>query len=638
MAARPELVLSSSNAATARHVEAGAEDKVARPDLRRLLAALQVSYGDKDGTKRLFAKTKAALHERRWTAAPPSSEEKRAPSAQPSTAAGPPKRRATSSLLHSPSASSSSRPPPPPQRLPLGRAGQLGRMPTTVLGNVVALLDDADVAAAQRTTRADAVGVALALADRARLCVRATRRGEDCADILRSYERYAELDVRCRAQCWQAVRLQLARGMALWQSDSADDRSEADARYRDDRIQLEFEGPFSEQPAGSGAFERTEGGHSGPWTCLVSYSKRNLYLQVEAELTLRDLIGITNDARVRAAVADAQEAFSDDPATHRSRDVESPGWLDDKTPSVDFLWNANRYERGVVDVIDPGYNNDGDVVRCGYAPGVRAAALDACIARLRPRPAPTAAAAGTPEYAARVRAAKTLRTLVAQVRAAAVAGALAGNYSPDVMVPYFVIGPAPSAYTSRLDLPMDVLFVLHWSHDVHSKRADDDRAVNAEIVSRVVPVLLGSYLFPRELALQWLDWGGKDYADAKVWHRVATGAVANYRVASADAPPILPIEDAAKPITPAAAALQVAAASPSALLYYAGLRRATPLPPNIDQRVVALLRATRERQQREAADAGAAQAPQPPGQNTINYALSHPWVEEGSDDEDEDDG
>ena len=410
MAALPELALTAPERRTARHVSEGAVDRVSRPQLQRLADVLGIRYSTKDGTQRLFGAVGKALGARRWAAAPEAKRGESDADEEDETAAtkrrrAPPSRRASSA------AAAATR---PPARSAMGR---LGSLPTQVLGEVVALLDDPEVARARvAAAKGAAHTVEPALASRAARCRNTTRCGDSCASLVRTLEGYRALDRRCTTACWGALKLVLARGIALWDAARGASPSEPTNIYSFALMPTyrRFGAPAREDRAFPEAYSKYS---QDTWTFGVACSQQYLYIDVASDLRAADLLDITNDPRVRAAILLTQRAHLAPKGLAGRREANI---LRQDGAPIDFLWDA-RYAQGVLDVIED--DTPANLYKCGFAPAVRSAVLDICLERLRPRVGSDAPEADSSIPFKRRRAheaaARSIRSLITQIRRAA---------------------------------------------------------------------------------------------------------------------------------------------------------------------------------------------------------------------------
>ena len=505
-------------------------------------------------------------------------------------------RRATAAAL--PTESKRRRMAPPAAAVAAAaRVRPLETLPTVVLGEVTAWLDNADVA---RATSAFVRPVlAAALRDREKVCRAALRCGARSMEVVRDTRLYRALDERCRAELWRSLALVLARGVALWSPDRA--RTVATANTPEQLRQLPSYHRFG-QAVGShvlsgaadipinlpdlaassaaDAFVPLPAGAAsaaGEVGLGVAVTRSGVLVEVASGLTFGDLRAIGNDPAVRAAIQRGYTYVESLEGPHEEKaigDAEAdvlhdlaeldPEWRS----TVDFLWPRAQIERGGMLDMRPnvcsGGGDDEQFVWCGYTPAVRAAVLDGFAVRLATLHSARGAGKAVRHYipSGSARAAQALLMLLAELR----------RISPRGVYPAFACLPA----SRRSARPIVLKITVSWEVGIGGFGAVDMGAV-----APLVALLHDRALVPRERVLEWLELGTRTFPDTEVKDPTWRGRRAfttvydttwrggRFFVASADPPPLIPLKGCA-----GSEPYRVPHTYLSAIFHFAGLPRA----------------------------------------------------------------
>ena len=467
-------------------------------------------------------------------------------------------------------------------------------VPMDVLDNVVELLGDRELALAAGAGPAIRAALAAGVAAGADYCAKQTGCGARCEELV---TRVGALAPRCRRDCWRALALRVARGIALW--DEARSHDEARTRRVDSRYGLWETGTLArfgafaaeyaaalatadeetrraaaenkeeEEGAGEGAEEEKEKAAAraaGAMSVEVAWSQRWLYLRFRAAGTFRDLLAIAHGAAVRAAVLRAQTLLLRDESIHHAaphqtqlraeealaREGEPHAAADEQDPEddaeerqvIDGLVDAEFAPRGLADLA---VARPADAyTKLGYTPAVRAAVLDGYLALLRARSA-SGGAPPTRRDAPELAAAE----LIAELRAAL--------HGVDALYPSFGLLDSSAPGWLPADRPIELLLAV----DLTLGRV----AVRPATLAAVLPLLQDRGLLARAPVRRWLRLGAREFHSDRP--AGPNGGAGEHAVASADAPPALPLDAACAGAD--RRKLMAAAFSPAAALHYATL-------------------------------------------------------------------
>ena len=551
---------------------ASIDTKEERERLKRIARTLNVRNVDKTNSTQLLKKARAALDTA--SAAPVERERSARAGARdrPGSVQASKKKRSVAVVVDGKAAA------------PAAPGGALTRMPAVLLGQVVSLLGDLELAQMRGAGATVQSALAARLDAEADHCRKATGCGARCAELLEAAAPWGRLNGRCRRGCWQALGLRIARGIALW----GDARPVVPEGHVDTQSALAAIPDFTAFGAFAPATAdiKRASGPAGVWSLEVAWTQRKLYLHFPAAGTFRDLVELSNGGAVRAAVQRAQLQLQlhghtlysrSDPtdaqeqAIARAAEQEPQSPMDaedgDVAAHIDFLVEGYAAPRGIAGLAlrtDPNR-----YFRLGCTAAVRAAVLDAYMNVLRASAAP--AAHNTRELIAELR--RLLPSFPGSAASIGVPGSAASIGVPGrpdgllsypgngrALYPHFRLLDAPPGQLP-LERPLELLLVVDLTRSF-AVGPTQVEVVWPATVAALLSLLDDRGLLAPEPVRRWLRLGALDFPTGG-----AIGADGpSYKVASADAPPTLPLPGCAE-----ATALHAAAYSSAAAEAYAAL-------------------------------------------------------------------